>query len=86
MNIQVIVNYIVTLSEFHGPPDKTWPLTGQPLHLLFTAFLNLCMTLQSLSDMWGVTPSDRWDWAGLRANIALHGENKLRWCQQTLSL
>jgi ribonucleoside-diphosphate reductase subunit M1 len=24
-------------------------------------------------DMWGVTPSDRWDWAGLRAQIALHG-------------
>lgn len=24
-------------------------------------------------DMWGVTPSDRWDWAGLRAKIALHG-------------
>lgn len=24
-------------------------------------------------DMWGVTPSDRWDWAGLRADIAQHG-------------
>ena len=24
-------------------------------------------------DMWGVTPSDRWDWAGLRAKIAQHG-------------
>ena len=24
-------------------------------------------------DMWGVTPSDRWDWAGLRANIAQYG-------------
>ena len=24
-------------------------------------------------DMWGVTPSDRWDWAGLRAKIAEHG-------------
>jgi ribonucleoside-diphosphate reductase subunit M1 len=24
-------------------------------------------------DMWGVTPSDRWDWAGLRADIAAHG-------------
>jgi ribonucleotide reductase alpha subunit len=23
--------------------------------------------------MWGVTPSDRWDWAALRANIAEHG-------------
>ena len=24
-------------------------------------------------DMWNVTPSDRWDWAGLRANIKEHG-------------
>jgi ribonucleoside-diphosphate reductase subunit M1 len=24
-------------------------------------------------DMWGVTPSDRWDWAGLKENIAQHG-------------
>lgn len=24
-------------------------------------------------DMWGVTPSDRWDWAGLKARIAEHG-------------
>ena len=24
-------------------------------------------------DMWGVTPTDRWDWAGLRAKIAEHG-------------
>lgn len=24
-------------------------------------------------DMWGVTPSDRWDWAGLKAKIAQHG-------------
>eukprot|EP00004_Rigifila_ramosa_P025059 TRINITY_DN7413_c0_g1_i1.p1 TRINITY_DN7413_c0_g1~~TRINITY_DN7413_c0_g1_i1.p1 ORF type:complete len:816 (-),score=202.02 TRINITY_DN7413_c0_g1_i1:172-2589(-) len=24
-------------------------------------------------DMWGVTPSDRWDWSSLRAEIALHG-------------
>ena len=24
-------------------------------------------------DMWGVTPSDRWDWAVLRAKIAQHG-------------
>jgi len=24
-------------------------------------------------DMWGVTPSDRWDWAGLKAKIAVHG-------------
>merc|ERR1711871_1799006 len=24
-------------------------------------------------DMWGVTPSDRWDWATLRANVAKHG-------------
>lgn len=24
-------------------------------------------------DMWGVTPSDRWDWAKLRADIAKHG-------------
>jgi ribonucleoside-diphosphate reductase subunit M1 len=24
-------------------------------------------------DMWGVVPSDRWDWAGLRAKIAIHG-------------
>jgi ribonucleoside-diphosphate reductase subunit M1 len=24
-------------------------------------------------DMWGVTPSDRWDWAALRADIAAHG-------------
>lgn len=24
-------------------------------------------------DMWGVTPSDRWDWAALREKIALHG-------------
>lgn len=24
-------------------------------------------------DMWGVTPSDRWDWASLRARIAEHG-------------
>jgi ribonucleoside-diphosphate reductase alpha chain len=24
-------------------------------------------------DMWGVTPSDRWDWAGLKAEIAAHG-------------
>ncbi|RKO86949.1 ribonucleotide reductase, partial [Blyttiomyces helicus] len=24
-------------------------------------------------DMWGVTPSDCWDWAGLRARIAQHG-------------
>lgn len=24
-------------------------------------------------DMWGVTPSDRWDWAGLKAKIAKHG-------------
>jgi ribonucleotide reductase alpha subunit len=23
--------------------------------------------------MWGVTPSDRWDWAGLKAEIAAHG-------------
>eukprot|EP00966_Prymnesium_polylepis_P192088 4451282-Prymnesium_polylepis.2 len=23
--------------------------------------------------MWGVTPSDRWDWAALRAKIAQHG-------------
>jgi ribonucleotide reductase alpha subunit len=23
--------------------------------------------------MWGVTPSDRWDWAGLKAEIATHG-------------
>jgi ribonucleotide reductase alpha subunit len=23
--------------------------------------------------MWGVVPSDRWDWAGLRAKIAIHG-------------
>lgn len=24
-------------------------------------------------DMWGVTPSDRWDWAGLKAEIKQHG-------------
>lgn len=24
-------------------------------------------------DMWGVTPSDRWDWAGLKEKIARHG-------------
>jgi ribonucleotide reductase alpha subunit len=24
-------------------------------------------------DMWGVTPSDRWDWAGLKADIAENG-------------
>jgi len=24
-------------------------------------------------DMWGVTPSDRWDWAKLRADLAAHG-------------
>jgi len=24
-------------------------------------------------DMWGVTPSDRWDWAALKAKIAKHG-------------
>lgn len=24
-------------------------------------------------DMWGVTPSDRWDWAGLKKDIAEHG-------------
>ncbi len=24
-------------------------------------------------DMWGVTPSDRWDWAALKAEIAKHG-------------
>jgi ribonucleoside-diphosphate reductase alpha chain len=24
-------------------------------------------------DMWGVTPSDRWDWAGLKKEIAKHG-------------
>jgi ribonucleoside-diphosphate reductase subunit M1 len=24
-------------------------------------------------DLWGVTPSDRWDWAGLKAKIAEHG-------------
>ncbi|CAM9608551.1 unnamed protein product [Hapterophycus canaliculatus] len=24
-------------------------------------------------DMWGVTPSDRWDWAGLKAKMARHG-------------
>ena len=24
-------------------------------------------------DMWGVTPSDRWDWAGLKAQVAEHG-------------
>ncbi|GMI07018.1 hypothetical protein TrVE_jg284 [Triparma verrucosa] len=24
-------------------------------------------------DMWNVTPSDRWDWAGLKAKIAVHG-------------
>lgn len=24
-------------------------------------------------DMWGVTPSDRWDWPALRAKVALHG-------------
>lgn len=24
-------------------------------------------------DMWGVTPSNRWDWGGLRADIAAHG-------------
>ncbi len=24
-------------------------------------------------DLWGVTPSDRWDWAGLKARIARHG-------------
>jgi ribonucleoside-diphosphate reductase subunit M1 len=24
-------------------------------------------------DMWGVIPSDRWDWATLRSNIAEHG-------------
>ncbi|CAI5491044.1 unnamed protein product [Closterium sp. Naga37s-1] len=24
-------------------------------------------------DMWGVTPSDRWDWAALRADIGAHG-------------
>ncbi|CAI5491857.1 unnamed protein product, partial [Closterium sp. Naga37s-1] len=24
-------------------------------------------------DMWGVTPSDRWDWAALREDIATHG-------------
>ncbi len=24
-------------------------------------------------DMWGVEPSDRWDWAGLKAKIAAHG-------------
>ncbi|GMH84656.1 hypothetical protein TrST_g13199 [Triparma strigata] len=24
-------------------------------------------------DMWGVTPTDRWDWAGLKAKLAQHG-------------
>ena len=24
-------------------------------------------------DLWGVTPTDRWDWAGLKAKIAAHG-------------
>jgi ribonucleotide reductase alpha subunit len=24
-------------------------------------------------DLWDVTPSDRWDWAGLKAKIAEHG-------------
>ena len=35
------------------------------------------LTLLLILDMWGVTPSDRWDWAGLRANIALHGKKTL---------
>jgi ribonucleoside-diphosphate reductase alpha chain len=24
-------------------------------------------------DMWGVTPSPRWDWAAVKAEIAVHG-------------
>ncbi|KAJ1879526.1 ribonucleotide-diphosphate reductase subunit rnr1, partial [Kickxella alabastrina] len=28
---------------------------------------------QMQPDLWGVTPSDRWDWATLRANVARHG-------------
>ena len=24
-------------------------------------------------DMWGVTPTDRWDWAALKAKVAQHG-------------
>ena len=24
-------------------------------------------------DMWGVTPSDRWDWPGVRQSVAQHG-------------
>lgn len=24
-------------------------------------------------DMWGVTPSDRWDWPGIRQSVAQHG-------------
>lgn len=24
-------------------------------------------------DMWGVTPSDRWDWPAIRQDIAQHG-------------
>ena len=24
-------------------------------------------------DMWNVTPSSRWDWAGLKANVAKYG-------------
>ena len=28
-------------------------------------------------DLWGVTPSDRWDWAALKAKLAEHGLNSL---------
>jgi ribonucleotide reductase alpha subunit len=32
------------------------------------------LQLQPLQfDLWGVTPSDRWDWAGLKAKMAQHG-------------
>ena len=49
-------------------------MTQAPVHSSSQCTPTLLLNL----DMWGVTPSDRWDWAGLRANIALHGKQVFR--------
>ncbi|CAI5484950.1 unnamed protein product [Closterium sp. Yama58-4] len=77
-----------TYESYPGcPVSKDWPalrasITAHglcdSLHVAptLTSPHALCLVLPPgilQPDMWGVTPSDRWDWAALRADIAAHG-------------
>ena len=67
-------------STFEGSPMSKVRISLCRLSLIFdpltkTGLLCMFFCLQGIFqfDMWGVKPTDRWDWAGLRENVIKHG-------------